>query len=174
MAQRSSKVWPTANSSRHTLSCVFGLLLCVARQSPRVCVCSLLACAVNSRPAATQIIPLLVFVCLSLCVVCYGSVHASWNAYFVALQKGGHPATAFTAPGAPAPAAAPVAPSSVGSGAATLTSSFSQRIMHITRAFQVRGHERAKLDPLGVATPLGGALLSLSLALTGKTPCTDG
>ncbi len=85
------------------------------------------------------------------------SVHESWNAYFKALRAGVAPGDAFTpppAPGQPLPtsghAAAPTKSVSAGEGY------FNQRVMHITRAYQVRGHERAQLDPLGTTDRLGG------------------
>ena len=85
------------------------------------------------------------------------SVHASWAAYFKSLASGAHPAHAFT----PAPAPGQPMPVSAGAGgAAPAPNSLQSRGMHVVRAYQVRGHERAQLDPLGLWDPLrfGGTL----------------
>jgi hypothetical protein len=83
------------------------------------------------------------------------SVHASWQAYFKSVAAGVHPGQAFTpapAPGTPMAASVSAQPSSL-----------QTRVMQLVRAFQVRGHERSMLDPLGLWDParFGGAPLCL-------------
>lgn len=74
------------------------------------------------------------------------SVHASWQAYFKGVAAGGHPGAVFTpapAPGSPLPSSTP-----------SSTSNLQTRVMQVLRAYQVRGHERAQLDPLRLWDPL--------------------
>ncbi|KAI8868067.1 hypothetical protein GQ42DRAFT_110466, partial [Ramicandelaber brevisporus] len=87
------------------------------------------------------------------------SVHASWNAYFKGVSSGVKPGDAFAA-----------APSSIGGGALpmgseALVSSLENgksdpvldhlKVQLLVRAYQVRGHQKAALDPLGIEdTPL--------------------
>jgi 2-oxoglutarate dehydrogenase complex dehydrogenase (E1) component-like enzyme len=66
------------------------------------------------------------------------------------VDAGHHPASVFTpapAPGSSLPPAAPAAASS------SSESNLLQRVSMLVRAYQVRGHERAKLDPLGLWDP---------------------
>jgi 2-oxoglutarate dehydrogenase E1 component len=81
------------------------------------------------------------------------SVHASWAAYFKGLAAGGHPGGIFSP--APAPGSPPFTPETLSTAAPSLMT----RVTHLVRAYQVRGHERAKLDPLGLWDPVrfGGA-----------------
>jgi len=78
------------------------------------------------------------------------SVHASWAAYFTNTDKG--VPNAFVpapAPGAAAPQfAAPVGGQA--SGPIVGQSSDSLALSYLIRAYQVRGHELANLDPLGL------------------------
>ena len=83
------------------------------------------------------------------------SVHVSWHAYFSQVDAGVDPAAAFAAPtslsGAPAPA---VGSSSAASLAPLLGgASDTARVLHLIAAYQRRGHEKANLDPLGIAAP---------------------
>ncbi|KAF8755041.1 2-oxoglutarate dehydrogenase complex E1 component mitochondrial precursor [Rhizoctonia solani] len=77
------------------------------------------------------------------------SVHASWQAYFSGLDKGLSSPNAFQPPPdyTGVPMAADGAPSlHVGSGALT----DHLKVQLLVRAYQVRGHHVADLDPLGV------------------------
>ncbi|VDC00190.1 unnamed protein product [Peniophora sp. CBMAI 1063] len=80
------------------------------------------------------------------------SVHVSWDAYFKGLDKG-LGAGAFAAP----PAGAELAP-----GGGGLPSLFAEggtqlddhlKVQLLVRAYQVRGHHVAELDPLGIMDP---------------------
>ncbi len=88
------------------------------------------------------------------------SVHASWAAYFTALKSGAHPSDAVVAPPAVDASGRVVGPALPSATAASGGPGgyFNQRVMHLTRAYQVRGHERASLDPLGTTDRLGGAV----------------
>jgi len=80
------------------------------------------------------------------------SVHASWAAYFENLDKGQPSEEAFAAPpslaGSTALAPSPEAVSSVSSPSEDFP-----RASLLIRAHQVRGHEMASLDPLGIFPP---------------------
>jgi len=79
------------------------------------------------------------------------SVHPSWSAYF---STGVYTAPPSLGGGSVAAAGASmsggVVPSSLGSGA---TSIAAVKVLHLVRAFQVRGHLLANLDPLGLMPP---------------------
>ena len=81
------------------------------------------------------------------------SVHASWAAYFSNLEAGVDPAHSFVAPpavagsvGSKVPGAASAA--SAAGGAPMVSDSLG--LAYLIKAYQVRGHEQANLDPLGI------------------------
>ena len=78
------------------------------------------------------------------------AVHASWNAYFKNVDAGLGPGQAYTPPPTlqPGVKSVPAAAPAAGAGGASYDKI---RVMHMLRAFQVRGHEEANLDPLGIA-----------------------
>ncbi|KAI8873262.1 hypothetical protein GQ42DRAFT_109403, partial [Ramicandelaber brevisporus] len=99
------------------------------------------------------------------------SVHASWNAYFKGVNSGVKPGDAFAAPppqaytGGLAAGIISARPSSIGGGALpmgseALASSLENgksdpvldhlKVQLLVRAYQVRGHQKAALDPLGI------------------------
>ena len=73
------------------------------------------------------------------------SVHASWRAYFESVESGEYSQASF-AP-APAPGTEPMA---AGARAIAGQKDDSLGISYLIRAYQVRGHEVAQLDPLGL------------------------
>ncbi|KDQ11098.1 hypothetical protein BOTBODRAFT_35635 [Botryobasidium botryosum FD-172 SS1] len=80
------------------------------------------------------------------------SVHVSWDTYFSGLEKGIPSQFAFTPPPGLVPTAADGAPTlDVGTAAAggqELTDHL--KVQLLVRAYQVRGHHVADLDPLGI------------------------
>lgn len=75
------------------------------------------------------------------------SVHASWAAYFKQVAAGAPPGAAHATP--PTITGQPLATS--GAGLAPRSGpSDTARTLHLIQAYQKRGHEQAKLDPLGV------------------------
>ncbi|KAG5637329.1 hypothetical protein H0H81_004975 [Sphagnurus paluster] len=77
------------------------------------------------------------------------SVHASWDAYFSGLDMGLSSAEAFTAPPARfMPNPADGAPTLHANGGAELDDHL--KVQLLVRAYQVRGHHVAELDPLGI------------------------
>ncbi|KAI9219714.1 oxoglutarate dehydrogenase, E1 component [Blastocladiella britannica] len=82
------------------------------------------------------------------------SVHASWQAYFGNVAKGAAPGHAYTAPptlgleGSTSPLA--VANFAVPTGAAAGDIADHLKVQLLARAHQVRGHQLAALDPLGI------------------------
>lgn len=74
------------------------------------------------------------------------SVHASWASYFTNLEAGIEPEKAFTVPGA----SSVNVKSSNAAAASTPVVSDSLGLSYLINAYQVRGHEMAKLDPLGM------------------------
>ncbi|EEB96771.1 hypothetical protein MPER_04039, partial [Moniliophthora perniciosa FA553] len=77
------------------------------------------------------------------------SVHASWNAYFSGLDKG------LASPQAFQPPPSLVAPPADGAPALHATSGGAElddhlKVQLLVRAYQVRGHHVAELDPLGI------------------------
>ena len=76
------------------------------------------------------------------------SVHASWDTYFRAVDAGASPEAAFVS--AEEAAAAAITPGS-GGGISSQHLEEATKLLHLIRAYQVRGHEHAALDPLGVA-----------------------
>lgn len=81
------------------------------------------------------------------------SVHVSWNAYFKNMENSNvPPSKAFTAP--------PTIIPTVSGGAAGFvpgSDSMSEdvvthlKVQLLVRAYQVRGHQKAKIDPLGIS-----------------------
>ncbi|KIO25714.1 hypothetical protein M407DRAFT_243997 [Tulasnella calospora MUT 4182] len=86
------------------------------------------------------------------------SVHASWDAYFSALDKGIPSSQAFQPPPFHMPEAAGGAPSLHIAGGTDLSDHL--KVQLLVRAYQVRGHHVANLDPLGL----------LDADLDGRTP----
>ncbi|KAF8304745.1 oxoglutarate dehydrogenase [Clavulina sp. PMI_390] len=81
------------------------------------------------------------------------SVHASWDAYFSGLEHGLPSSQAFSPPPGliDVPSAADGAPAlHVGVGAAPKELTDHLKAQLLVRAFQVRGHHIADLDPLGI------------------------
>ncbi|KAF7967902.1 hypothetical protein HWV62_32577 [Athelia sp. TMB] len=76
------------------------------------------------------------------------SVHASWNVYFSGLEKGLPSAQAFTPPPSVLPPPADGAPALHTGGGAELDDHLKTQLL--VRAYQVRGHHVAELDPLGI------------------------
>lgn len=83
---------------------------------------------------------------------CFTSVHISWASYFSNLQQGVASKDAFVSP-------ANAKSVSVGSSDSSPVASDSLAVSYLIRGYQVRGHEMANLDPLGLhsfrqSTPL--------------------
>ncbi|GAA5976371.1 hypothetical protein JCM11641_005992 [Rhodosporidiobolus odoratus] len=78
------------------------------------------------------------------------SVHASWNAYFTGIAKGLRPQDAFSAPPAIAEVLEGSAPVSLALGGGQVEDHM--KVQLLVRAFQVRGHNIANLDPLGMSS----------------------
>mgnify|MGYP005991599357 CR=1 FL=1 len=78
-------------------------------------------------------------------------VHSSWDTYFRNVDAGLGPGQAFIAPPSLQPGVKPVASSGAAASGDGGASYDKIRIMHLVRAFQVRGHELAKLDPLRIS-----------------------
>jgi 2-oxoglutarate dehydrogenase E1 component len=77
------------------------------------------------------------------------SVHVSWASYFANLDGGVDPRAAVSVPPSLGGAAStPIAGASAAAGGAP--SSDSLAVSYLIRSYQVRGHEMAKLDPLGM------------------------
>lgn len=77
------------------------------------------------------------------------SVHASWASYFRSVDAGRAPGEAFTAPPTLRGATAAVPPAGgVSEEDLSRRVSDSMRLLLLVRAYQVRGHTLAKLDPL--------------------------
>ncbi|KAI9297678.1 2-oxoglutarate dehydrogenase E1 component [Neoconidiobolus thromboides FSU 785] len=80
------------------------------------------------------------------------SVHLSWQIYFKNMSNGQSPSASYSAP------PTLVSTSSVGNLPLGATSSSPEVVDHLkiqllVRAYQVRGHHLAKLDPLGILSP---------------------
>ncbi|OBA23509.1 2-oxoglutarate dehydrogenase, E1 component [Metschnikowia bicuspidata var. bicuspidata NRRL YB-4993] len=81
------------------------------------------------------------------------SVHVSWNAYFKNLDSGAAPSAAFTAP----PTLVPVPTGGAGVGFNPGAQPHSEdvvthlKVQLLVRAYQVRGHQKAQIDPLGLS-----------------------
>lgn len=79
------------------------------------------------------------------------SVHVSWNAYFKNIETTGSASLAFQAPPT-------IVPTPAGGAASFNPSSSSSpdvvahlKVQLLVRAYQVRGHQKAKIDPLGIS-----------------------
>lgn len=81
------------------------------------------------------------------------SVHVSWNAYFKNLAAGASPASAFTAP--PTLVPTPAGGAGVGFVPGELPHTEDVvthlKVQLLVRAYQVRGHQKARIDPLGIS-----------------------
>ena len=87
------------------------------------------------------------------------SVHVSWQAYFKNVDAGAKPGQAFSAP----PALVPlhhISPSNTADVSFSPSSAVPSgeildhlKVQLLVRAYQVRGHHLAKLDPLGIRKP---------------------
>lgn len=81
------------------------------------------------------------------------SVHASWNAYFKNLDLGAAPSSAFVAP----PTLIPAPAGGAGVGFIPGGQPHSEdvvthlKVQLLVRAYQVRGHQKARIDPLGIS-----------------------
>ena len=96
------------------------------------------------------------------------SVHKSWDAYFRAVDGGKSPEAAFAVPPAPGSAAA-AAP--LFAGAPSRESGLDRlALSHLIRAYQMRGHEVARLDPLGLANRPLADVEELSAGRYGFSP----
>lgn len=79
------------------------------------------------------------------------SVHVSWQAYFSNMDKGVPAQQAFVAPPTIVPTPTGGIPSlTPGSGAGSNNVTDHLKVQLLVRAYQVRGHHRAHLDPLGI------------------------
>ncbi|KAH7106211.1 2-oxoglutarate dehydrogenase complex E1 component mitochondrial precursor [Auriculariales sp. MPI-PUGE-AT-0066] len=84
------------------------------------------------------------------------AVHSSWNAYFSGLDKGVRPQDAFTPPptiqSLPTPTGGTPTLHAL-SGSSNDLSDHLKVVQLLVRAYQVRGHHIAQLDPLGIMDP---------------------
>lgn len=81
------------------------------------------------------------------------SVHLSWQVYFKNMANGVSPSQAYTPPPTLVPSASARLPSLPGDGLTGAGSSEvidHMKIQLLSRAYQVRGHHIANLDPLGI------------------------
>lgn len=82
------------------------------------------------------------------------SVHLSWQVYFKNMANGVSPTQAYSPPPNLVPSASARLPSLPGSNVSSTSSSSDvidhMKIQLLVRAYQVRGHHNANLDPLGI------------------------
>lgn len=79
------------------------------------------------------------------------SVHLSWQVYFKNMANGVSPGQAYSPPPTLVPSASARLPVLPGEGAAAGSDVIDHmKIQLLTRAYQVRGHHIANLDPLGI------------------------
>lgn len=78
------------------------------------------------------------------------SVHLSWQVYFKNIQSGVNPRVAYQPPPTIVPLTGMPVPLDV-SGSYDVTDHM--KVQLLVRAYQVRGHHIAKLDPLGILNP---------------------
>jgi 2-oxoglutarate dehydrogenase E1 component len=83
------------------------------------------------------------------------SVHLSWQVYFKNMANGASPGQAYISPPTIMPSDSARLPELPGVGLPNMNESSKQVIEHmkiqlLVRAFQVRGHQLADLDPLGI------------------------
>ncbi|GLD98266.1 hypothetical protein PINS_up006963 [Pythium insidiosum] len=76
------------------------------------------------------------------------SVHKSWDVYFRQIERGAVPGEAFIPPPTIQSGVTPVV--STAASAASLDHNDALGLSYLIRAYQVRGHEAANLDPLGL------------------------
>lgn len=81
------------------------------------------------------------------------SVHVSWNAYFKNLDSGAAPSSAFVAPPTlvPTPAGGAGVGFSPGKEPHTEDVVTHLKVQLLVRAYQVRGHQKARIDPLSIS-----------------------
>ncbi|QEL63255.1 2-oxoglutarate dehydrogenase, mitochondrial [Candidozyma auris] len=81
------------------------------------------------------------------------SVHVSWDAYFKNLDSGVAPSAAFSAPPTliPTPAGGAGVGFDPGAGGHSEDVVTHLKVQLLVRAYQVRGHQKAKIDPLGIS-----------------------
>ncbi|CAI2171207.1 12311_t:CDS:2 [Funneliformis geosporum] len=79
------------------------------------------------------------------------SVHLSWQVYFKNIQSGINPRVAYQPPPTIVPLTGSVTSISTEAGSYDVTDHM--KVQLLVRAFQVRGHHIAKLDPLGILNP---------------------
>lgn len=81
------------------------------------------------------------------------SVHVSWNAYFKNLDSGAAPSSAFVAPPTlvPTPAGGAGVGFNPGNEPHTEDVVTHLKVQLLVRAYQVRGHQKARIDPLGIS-----------------------
>ncbi|SGZ58332.1 CIC11C00000004448 [Sungouiella intermedia] len=81
------------------------------------------------------------------------SVHVSWNAYFRNLDSGAAPSSAFVAPPTLVPTPAGGAGVGFTPGATPHTEDVVThlKVQLLVRAYQVRGHQKARIDPLDIS-----------------------
>jgi len=95
-------------------------------------------------------------------------VHSSWDTYFRNVDAGLAPGMAFQAPpSVQTPSKVPFLTGAHAPGGAVTGGD--PRILHMVRAFQVRGHEAADVDPLGLTKPSERASMELDPATYGLT-----
>lgn len=95
-------------------------------------------------------------------------VHVSWNAYFKNLDSGLSPSAAFVVPPTLVPTPAGGAAVGVIPGASHHSEDVVThlKVQLLVRAYQVRGHQKARIDPLGIS--LGASTLQIPAELTLK------
>lgn len=81
------------------------------------------------------------------------SVHVSWNAYFKNLDSGAAPSSAFIAPPTlvPAPAGGAGVGFTPGGEVHSEDVVTHLKVQLLVRAYQVRGHQKARIDPLDIS-----------------------
>lgn len=81
------------------------------------------------------------------------SVHVSWNAYFKNLDGNVPPAQAFSAPPTLVPTPAGGVATHIPSSGANVNDDvlLHLKVQLLVRAYQVRGHQKAHIDPLGIS-----------------------
>ncbi|RKP32653.1 2-oxoglutarate dehydrogenase, E1 component [Metschnikowia bicuspidata] len=95
-------------------------------------------------------------------------VHVSWNAYFKNLDSGLSPSAAFVVPPTLVPTPAGGAAVGVIPGASHHSEDVVThlKVQLLVRAYQVRGHQKARIDPLGIS--FGASNLHIPAELTLK------
>ncbi|RHY12837.1 hypothetical protein DYB25_002314 [Aphanomyces astaci] len=78
------------------------------------------------------------------------SVHKSWDVYFRQVDQGAVPGEAFIPPPTVQSGVTPVARSAAAAVNASTDINHALGLSYLIRAYQSRGHEVAKLDPLGL------------------------